>query len=915
MKKWVVIISLALFPALLAAQGQSERYDFFVRGISVEDAIIKLIRETSINVAYDSRIEMSSTVFINVKDATVDQILKDILKNTGLDYLILSTGTYVITRTASTEAPKVDFKGYIRDARTGEPLPNATVYIADASGSAIANENGYFTFSSLLSGSYEIVASYVGYKAKRTEIQISQEESPVRIIELQPESYLIEPLLITGDSYQYTSRTDTDEYSFNSSEISLSPYSNTIRSLNAFSGINFNWAQDEISIQGSSSRDHLLTLDGVPLYNNDVAGGTFGIFSPYAIDRIEVSKAAFGAKKGSALSGVINYSHDLVPQNAKTLKVQADPYSFNTRLSGELFRSEKLSGMIAFRGSLWDQFREPQLNRTLNDWNRLDPLLQNFIMGSDGDLASYSSVAENNNFRFTDLHFASEYRHNPYQKTSVSGYFGYSNSSVDLLSARQQLISGQPDFVFADDNTAQSNEMIQISHDAVLSSRTDAAFQLYYSAADFRNRYNMVSHNTGNAAPVSEDEVYRQLKALSDLDNESMNMNRIREWGAIAGISYYFGNSLKLNAGIEPKFIDYRFQLSDLFYFPTVTQNNTLLLGTYSEFENLSSRFGYKIGLRNTFHGDHGKVYLEPRAEIYINSSEVARFQNKWVFSAGIYRQFINQFNLSSPGPNALSPSYKLWEPNDATTSVPRSFNFTANWSVFFNEKISFKVESYYKIRDNSWALNYNSILSPLNTSLELSDQQFYFEQVNSQNFGGSLSLMVTDPESSLFFKLVQESNFALQQFGQRFDNQVQNSPFSEPYTLSALFRVPVFSKTDISFSGQWTPIRYWAYNNAYYNFIEIHDNRLFSDLDLSSPGDDRLSYYLRLDLAVNQQINIKDVIMGVRLDLINILNRQNEVYRFLNPVQDNSASGISYQTNHRLLPGFTPLLSVQFDL
>lgn len=913
MRRLLLIISFSLLTLPVLSQ-ISDDIRFFARGVSVEEAILKLSRQTGINIAYDSSIEMDQTVFVNITSTGIAEVLKEILRDTGLDFVILSTGTYVITRSSTRSAPRSDLRGYVRDASTGEPLANATIMIADAGGSAISNNNGYFSFGSMLTGSYDVVASYVGYKPRKTEIRLSSNGSPVHVIELQPESYLIEPLTVTEEAYPFAYGAFSDDIRPGQQEETISPYANSIRTMSAVPGVNFNWAKEQISIQGGSGNDHLLRLDGVPVYNNSVAGGTFGMFSSYAIDRISVSKSVFPASEGSAISGVVDFSHDISSSKKQELMLQLDPYALNARLSGAVPGRESIQLMASFRGSIWDQFREPQLNGAVNDWNRLDPLLQNFLMGSADDIASYSPVDGTNELRYSDIHFAGNIDHNAYNTTSFSAYFGFSSTGADLLSRRTDLISQQPDYVFASDITDQSNQMMQISHYAVLGSRTDAEIQAYFTSSSFSNQYAMLSHEQNGTSQTNE-MIWSALRTEARNTAAATNENRIREWGLKSEVQYYMQDGLKLRAGIEPRLIDYRFHLADLFYFPTVTDEQTLLIGSFTELARNTGGARYTLGLRATHHNGLKKVFFEPRFKVSLKTNSDPDKEQRLSFSAGIYNQYVNQFGLTNPGPNSLSPVYRVWEPNDETTTVPRSFNFGVDWQVPLSRRLSLRAESYFRIMDRGWALNYGQILSVAGPGNELQEQSSYFETMSGRNFGGSLSITYADPESSLFMTLTQESNFAYQKFGERFGSRYQQSPFSEPYTINGYLRLPLAQSSSISFNGRWTPLRYWAYNNAYYNFVGIHENTFFSELDLDNPGRDRLSYYLRLDMAVHQKVKLGSSQIDLRLDLINLLNRQNEIFRFLNPRTVAGSENMRYQTLFRELPGFTPLLSLKFSI
>lgn len=86
--------------------------------------------------------------------------------------------------------------GTIKDAITGEPLPNANIFESDATGKYIAgakgtttNENGIYNFSPVSS---HITASYTGYKRH------TQPSAEIVSFQLQPATNTLPEVVITA---------------------------------------------------------------------------------------------------------------------------------------------------------------------------------------------------------------------------------------------------------------------------------------------------------------------------------------------------------------------------------------------------------------------------------------------------------------------------------------------------------------------------------------------------------------------------------------------------------------------------------------------------------------------------------------------------------------------------------------------
>ncbi|MEX2585249.1 MAG: TonB-dependent receptor [Balneolaceae bacterium] len=90
----------------------------------------------------------------------------------------------------------VILEGRVADARTGEPIPGATVQKAGSSGGAVTDLEGFFELEGDAGSEVEIVVRSVGYHPVRIPIG-DLSDSPV-LIELEPEILRSEEVVVTG---------------------------------------------------------------------------------------------------------------------------------------------------------------------------------------------------------------------------------------------------------------------------------------------------------------------------------------------------------------------------------------------------------------------------------------------------------------------------------------------------------------------------------------------------------------------------------------------------------------------------------------------------------------------------------------------------------------------------------------------
>ncbi len=66
-------------------------------------------------------------------------------------------------------------EGYIKDAKTGEPLPGANVFIVNTTMGAVTNMDGKYVIRNVPLGSHTLRVSYIGYKRADYSFQMKED--------------------------------------------------------------------------------------------------------------------------------------------------------------------------------------------------------------------------------------------------------------------------------------------------------------------------------------------------------------------------------------------------------------------------------------------------------------------------------------------------------------------------------------------------------------------------------------------------------------------------------------------------------------------------------------------------------------------------------------------------------------------
>jgi len=88
--------------------------------------------------------------------------------------------------------------GRIKDAETGEPLPGVHVFLVNTVLGTTTDNDGYYKISRIPSSVYELSASMIGYKTAVYAIELESEMTRQINIQLEPTTYVLEPVEVTG---------------------------------------------------------------------------------------------------------------------------------------------------------------------------------------------------------------------------------------------------------------------------------------------------------------------------------------------------------------------------------------------------------------------------------------------------------------------------------------------------------------------------------------------------------------------------------------------------------------------------------------------------------------------------------------------------------------------------------------------
>jgi TonB-linked SusC/RagA family outer membrane protein len=175
-----------------------------MKGLSLKGALQKIASITHIPFSYRIRdVAAYPDVSYSATNKSAGRVLDELLSVRGLQYEMVNgniiikkvrVGTAVTSALAPINASRQSdggIKGRITNQR-GEPVANASIVLLGKTQGASADEKGYFSFSNIKPGSYQVQVSAVGYGTEVRTIVVSDDKIATLDLQLSDRSSMTE---------------------------------------------------------------------------------------------------------------------------------------------------------------------------------------------------------------------------------------------------------------------------------------------------------------------------------------------------------------------------------------------------------------------------------------------------------------------------------------------------------------------------------------------------------------------------------------------------------------------------------------------------------------------------------------------------------------------------------------------------
>jgi hypothetical protein len=201
--------------------------------------------------------------------------------------------------------------GFVRDSSDGEPLAYCNVYLDKTDFGAATNSKGYYYIGHVPQGTYEMVASFVGYKTEKRTLSVGPNQTVNMDLELSPGAIELGEVKVTADRARFEREVEVSAVRLEAKQLQFVPKVggevDLFRTIQLLPGvIATSDFSNRLYIRGGSPDQNLILLDGITVYN---PSHLFGLFSPFiadAVSDVTLLAGGFPAKYGGRLSSVLD---------------------------------------------------------------------------------------------------------------------------------------------------------------------------------------------------------------------------------------------------------------------------------------------------------------------------------------------------------------------------------------------------------------------------------------------------------------------------------------------------------------------------------------------------------------------------------------------------------------------------------
>ena len=334
-----------------------------LKSVTINEFVSQLEKQTGVHFYYDVSLFDSLSISVSVKDQPLRKVLDQAFANTDFRYAIDSAKHVFVTKGRSismalppgfftggkqdtnkplqegfadlddndenkpaqkavlenklyeigdknitTPQNVVTVAGYIKDAKTGEPIVGASVLVEKSGIGAATDQYGYYSLS-VPKGRHILNIQSIGMKDTRRQIQLYSDGK--MNIDLQSTVLTLRRVIISAQKLSNIKGTQMGVQKIDIKTIKQVPVvfgeADILRVITTLPGVKtVGEASTGLNVRGGSADQNLILFNDATIYNPSHFFGLFSAFNPEVVKDVELYKSSIPARYGGRLSSVLN---------------------------------------------------------------------------------------------------------------------------------------------------------------------------------------------------------------------------------------------------------------------------------------------------------------------------------------------------------------------------------------------------------------------------------------------------------------------------------------------------------------------------------------------------------------------------------------------------------------------------------
>ncbi len=862
---------LALLFLSLAADASSAQVLRVTPG-PVDTALNALALQARVRVVYAERLVSGRETACAYRGSDLDRAFACVVDGLPIQIVRRRQGQYVLRarepeRAAVRSTPRREtLSGFVRDARTGEVLPGATVYLPDIRKGASASAAGVFTLADLPAGAHRARVSYVGYAPVDTVLLT---QSPRNVVALSPSSVLTPAVEVEGDAAAQPGLTDIPPALLDELPTSFGE-ADMLQRLTWLPGVErAGEATGGLVVRGGEPDENLYLLDGAPVYHPWHAFSLVSTFQTDTFSRVRLFRSIYPAEFGGRISAVLDA--EMRDGNREEPRAQAALGLLSGRYLIESPLTRGSSFMLSGRRSYLDQIV-----------GRRHP-----VVGDDGGLDTLRT-----GYVFDDLSAKVTWRPGFAHRVSLSHYSG--SDALDLrlpFDFSLDFDSWQrPADLFFEIDHGWGNQLQSLRYQYLPST------QLFGSATLYRSTY-------------SARESSRIRPAEGTLLTSDYGI-RLDEYGAKLGVEAFPRAGVNVRTGAHLAARRFRSRLDGRLEQPTREPTQTSARVEQTAFESVAyaqvdlegDRWRAGVGTRVSTSSEGAYVFVDPNVTLAYQATDGLTLRSGASRSAQYLHRLRDRFSVLY---DLLS---SRWIPADADVRPARARTAALGLEWRPRAGVRFDVEGYGRLTQHVLVpfdpeQQKDGLDGPGISSAALLGQ-YADADGRALGFEATAELIRGRWTAWAFYSGVLSERFS----ADRGDEQYQLAVQSIPHQVRTVVNHRM-GRVDLGVSAEVRSGEPFAEPTGRFSVTDpVTGDPHFFLLRPSAPNA-RLPVYARLNATATWRFQLVDASWQLRVDVYNVLNTRNTLDRTYRP----TSSGVAISDRNGL--PILPLFELQVTL